>query len=29
MKFAEYVPVPAEVQTKLLADYAAQEQEED
>ena len=29
MKFAEYVPVPADVQTKLLADYAAQEQEED
>ncbi|MBO4585737.1 MAG: elongation factor G [Bacteroidales bacterium] len=29
MKFAEYVQVPAEVQTKLLAEYAAQEQEED
>ncbi len=29
MKFAEYVPVPADVQTKLLAEYAAQEQEED
>ena len=29
MKFAEYVPVPAEVQTKLLAEYAAQEEEED
>ena len=29
MKFAEYQQVPAEVQTKLLADYAAQEQDED
>ena len=29
MKFADYQPVPAEVQTKLLAEYAAQEQEED
>ena len=29
MKFAEYVPVPADVQTKLLAEYAAQEEEED
>ena len=29
MKFADYQPVPADVQTKLLADYAAQEQEED
>ena len=29
MKFAEYVQVPADVQTKLLAEYAAQEQEED
>ncbi|MBQ9891932.1 MAG: elongation factor G [Bacteroidales bacterium] len=29
MKFAEYQQVPAEVQTKLLAEYAAQEQEED
>ena len=29
MKFAEYQPVPAEVQTKLLAEYAAQEEAED
>ena len=29
MKFAEYQPVPADVQTKLLAEYAAQEKEED
>jgi len=29
MKFAEYVQVPADVQAKLLAEYAAQEQEED
>ena len=29
MTFAEYQPVPADVQTKLLAEYAAQEQEED
>ena len=29
MRFAEYQPVPADVQTKLLAEYAAQEQEED
>jgi len=29
MKFADYQPVPADVQTKLLADYAAQEQDED
>ena len=29
MKFAEYQQVPADVQTKLLADYAAQEQDED
>lgn len=29
MKFADYQPVPAEVQTKLLEEYAAQEQEED
>ncbi len=29
MKFADYQPVPAEVQTKLLADYAAAETEED
>lgn len=29
MKFAEYQPVPADVQTKLLAEYAAQETEED
>ncbi|MBP5689333.1 MAG: elongation factor G [Bacteroidales bacterium] len=29
MKFAEYQQVPADVQTKLLAEYAAQEQEED
>lgn len=29
MKFAEYQPVPAEVQTKLLAEYAAAETEED
>lgn len=28
MKFADYQPVPAEVQTKLLADYAAAETEE-
>lgn len=29
MKFAEYQPVPADVQTKLLAEYAAQDKEED
>ena len=29
MKFAEYQPVPADVQKKLLDEYAAQEQEED
>ncbi|MCR5326628.1 MAG: elongation factor G, partial [Bacteroidales bacterium] len=29
MEFADYQPVPGDVQTKLLADYAAQEQEED
>ncbi|MBQ5985205.1 MAG: elongation factor G [Bacteroidales bacterium] len=29
MTFSEYQPVPADVQTKLLAEYAAQEQEED
>ena len=29
MRFAEYVQVPADVQTKLLAEYAAQEEEED
>lgn len=29
MKFAEYQPVPADVQKKLLEEYAAQEQEED
>ena len=29
MKFADYQQVPADVQTKLLADYAAQEQDED
>ena len=29
MKFAEYQQVPADVQSKLLAEYAAQEQEED
>jgi len=29
MKFVDYQPVPAEVQTKLLADYAAAETEED
>ncbi|MDY6278228.1 MAG: elongation factor G [Bacteroidales bacterium] len=29
MKFAEYQPVPADVQTKLLAEYAAQEKDED
>ena len=29
MKFADYQPVPAEVQTKLLADYASAETEED
>ncbi len=29
MKFAEYQPVPADVQTKLLAEYAAQEEAED
>ena len=29
MKFADYQPVPGDVQTKLLADYAAQEQDED
>ena len=29
MKFAEYQQVPADVQSKLLAEYAAQEEEED
>ena len=29
MEFADYQPVPADVQTKLLAEYAAAEQEED
>ena len=29
MKFAEYQQVPADVQSKLLAEYAAQEQDED
>ncbi len=29
MGFADYQPVPAEVQTKLLAEYAAQENEEE
>ena len=29
MKFAEYQPVPADVQTKLLAEYAAQEKEDE
>ncbi len=29
MEFADYQPVPAEVQTKLLAEYAAQEKEEE
>ena len=29
MRFAEYQPVPTDVQTKLLAEYAAQEEEED
>jgi elongation factor G len=29
MKFAEYQPVPGDVQTKLLAEYAAQEKEEE
>ena len=29
MKFADYQPVPGDVQTKLLADYAAQEKEEE
>lgn len=29
MKFAEYQPVPADVQTKLLAEYAAAETDED
>ena len=29
MKFAEYQPVPADVQTKLLAEYAAQEENDD
>lgn len=29
MEFADYQPVPADVQTKLLADYAAQEKEEE
>ena len=28
MEFADYQPVPADVQTKLLAEYAAQEKEE-
>ena len=29
MEYADYQPVPGDVQTKLLAEYAAQEQEED
>ena len=29
MEFADYQPVPGDVQTKLLAEYAAQEEEED
>lgn len=29
MKFADYQPVPADVQTKLLEEYAAQEKEEE
>ncbi|MCH5173419.1 MAG: elongation factor G [Bacteroidales bacterium] len=29
MEFADYQPVPGDVQNKLLAEYAAQEQEED
>ncbi len=29
MEFADYQPVPGDVQTKLLADYAAQEKDED
>ena len=29
MKFADYQPVPGDVQTKLLAEYAAAEQDED
>ena len=29
MEFADYQPVPGDVQTKLLAEYAAQEKEED
>ena len=29
MEFADYQPVPADVQTKLLAEYAAQEKEEE
>ena len=29
MKFADYQAVPAEVQTKLLAEYAAQDKEEE
>lgn len=29
MEFADYQPVPADVQTKLLAEYAAQDTEED
>lgn len=29
MSFADYQPVPADVQTKLLAEYAAQEKDED
>ena len=29
MKFSDYQPVPADVQTKLLAEYAAQEKEEE
>jgi len=29
MTFADYQPVPADVQTKLLAEYAAQEKEEE
>ena len=28
MEFADYQPVPGDVQTKLLADYAAQEEED-
>jgi elongation factor G len=29
MDFADYQPVPADVQTKLLAEYAAAEKDED